>query len=481
VITDAQGIPTLLRPIAQFDLDDGILGLHPVDINGVKFDLGTDSGLRHSYVDTNVVNGQRYFYAVTAYDFGFEFGNISPTETAIQVDVSPEGDVTVGTNVAVVRPRPAVAGYLPAEVTELEHPSGSSTGLIGFNIVDPRVIEDGHVYEITFEDTVVAGPTFDILTTKNFTVRDVTENVIELENSTLFNEGDEVPLIDGFRLSFVNEERVRINQVLSQWSDPTIYSFQFSPVQFLTINGQQRPADYRFVFGEVGVATSVDTSISFLPLPSKEVNFQIFNLSENREVAFAFAEIDGNDGRFTIDPNDANRTDTIYLLEPNDEGQLTWTWQMTMNIIPRNGRNPMAGDTLNIFLRKPFLSRDVYRFTMEGEGVDAQLAKNQLDDIRVVPNPYVAAASWEPRNTFSSGRGPRELHFINLPQNCKIRIFNVNGVLIDTIEHNSVLDNGTAIWDMLSKDNLDISYGIYVYHIEAPGVGEKTGTFAVIK
>ncbi|NIR47595.1 hypothetical protein GWO43_06120, partial [candidate division KSB1 bacterium] len=31
-ITDAQGIPTLLRPIAQFDLKDGIRGLHPVDI-----------------------------------------------------------------------------------------------------------------------------------------------------------------------------------------------------------------------------------------------------------------------------------------------------------------------------------------------------------------------------------------------------------------------------------------------------------------
>lgn len=481
VITDAQGVPTLLRPIAQFDLDDGITGLHPVDINGVKFDLGNDSGLRHSFVDTNVVNGQRYFYAVTAYDFGFEFGNISPTETSIQVDVSPDGEVTLGSNVSAVRPRAAVAGYLPAEVEALEQVAGSATGEIGFDIVDPRTIEDGHTYQITFEDTVIAGPTFDILTTKNFTVTDITEGVTELERSTKFDPDDEIPLIDGFRLTFVNEERVRLNQVLSKWSEPNIYSFQFSPVQFLTVNGQQRPADYQFVFGEIGVATSVDTSISFLPLPAKEVNFRAFNVSEDREIAFGFAEIDGDDGRFTIDPNDANRTDTIYLLEPNDEGELTWTWQMTMNIIPRDGRNPMAGDTLNIFLRKPFLSRDVFQFTMRGEGVSDQLAGNELDDIRVVPNPYVAAARWEPRNTFSSGRGPRELHFINLPQKCTIRIFNVNGVLIDTIEHDTVLDNGTAIWDMLSKDNLDISYGIYLYHIEAPGVGEKTGTFAIIK
>ncbi|MFQ5584807.1 MAG: hypothetical protein ACE5GL_10265, partial [Calditrichia bacterium] len=83
IITDGQGVKTLLKPLAQFDLDDGIKGFHPVDINGIKYYLGDDTGLRHSWVDSNVVNGQRYFYAVTAYDFGFEFGDIPPTETSV--------------------------------------------------------------------------------------------------------------------------------------------------------------------------------------------------------------------------------------------------------------------------------------------------------------------------------------------------------------------------------------------------------------
>jgi len=481
VITGARGIPTLLRPIKQFDLKDGIQGLHPVDINGVKFDLGSDTGLKHSFIDSTVTNGQRYFYAVTAYDFGFAAGNISPTETPIRVDVDPQGNVSTGSNIVVVRPRAPVAGYLPAEVTELQHVAGSSTGKIGFKVIDPRIIEDGHEYEITFEDTLIKKVIGDVLTTQNFTVTDLTENLVELEKSTKFKEGDELPLIDGFRLSFVNEERVKLNEITSGWNNDKIFSFQFSPVQFLTVNGEQRPNDYQIIIGEVGMATAVDTSILFLPLPAKDVNFKVINVSENIPVEFAFAEIDGNDGRFTIDPNDANKTDTIYLLEGNERGELVWTWQVTLNIIPRDGRNPASGDTLTVFLRKPFLSRDVFRFTVRGEDESKNLAKQQLDDIRVVPNPYVAAVRWEPRNPFSSGRGPRELHFINLPRNCTIRIFNVNGVLIDTIEHESVLDNGTAIWDMLSKDKLDISYGIYVYHIEAPGVGEKTGTFAVIK
>ncbi len=480
VITDARGNPTLLRPIAQFDKKDGITGLHPVDINGVKFDLGRDTGIVHTYVDTNVVNGQRYFYAVTAYDFGYAAGNIPPTETPIKVDVDPQGNIKTGSNVVVVRPRAPVAGYLPAEVKKIEHVKGSATGEIGFKIIDPRKILDGHVYEITFEDTVRKGKVIDTLTTKNFTVTDITTGEVKLEKSTLFKQGDEVPIIDGFQLTFVNEERVELNRIISGWTSEEVYPFEFTPVQFLNVQGEQRPNDYMLVIGEVGIATSKDTTISFLPLPSKPVNFKVINVSEDKPVEFAFAEIDGSDGKFSINPNDANKTDTIYLLEEGPDGQLVYTWQIILNLKP-NGRNPQPGDTLKIFLRKPFLSRDVYRFEVKGESMDPELARQRLDRIRVVPNPYVAAASWEPRNPYSSGRGPREIHFINLPQQCTIRIFNVDGVLIDTIEHNSTLDNGTAIWDVLSRDRLEIAYGIYIYHIEAPGIGEKTGTFAIIK
>jgi hypothetical protein len=485
VITDGSGEPILLRPIAQFDLKNGKQGYHPIDVQnkGIKFYLGDDTGLVHSYTDTNVVNGQRYFYAVTAYDFGFEAGNISPTETPIRVDVDPQGIITTGTNVVVVRPEAPVAGYLPAEVTKLEHVAGSATGQIGFKIIDPRRVKEGHTYEITFQDTLIRATrpgAFDTLTTKNFTVTDITDGTVKLRNSKMFNQGNEVPLIDGFRLTFVNERRVELSQAMSGWSDPAIYPFNFAPVSFLNILGEQRPGDYRVIIGEVGMTASKDTSIGFLRLPGKPVNYQVINLSDNKTVVTAFAEIHGTDGRFTIDPTNANRTDTIYLLEESTGGRLVYTWQIILNL-KANGRNPAPGDTLEVFLRKPFLSRDVYRFETKTEGVSNELAAQQLNQIRVVPNPYVAAERWEPRNPFTSGRGPRELHFINLPKKCTIRIFDANGVLIDTIDRESTLENGTAIWDMLSKDGLSISYGIYLYHIEAPGIGQKTGTFAVIK
>ncbi|MBU1872233.1 hypothetical protein KJ688_00695, partial [bacterium] len=109
------------------------------------------------------------------------------------------------------------------------------------------------------------------------------------------------------------------------------------------------------------------------------------------------------------------------------------------------------------------------------------LAKQELDDICVVPNPYVVTASWEPTNMYKYGRGERRLHFYHLPKECTIRIYNLRGYLVDTIEHHSTADDGMEPWDILSKDGNEISYGIYIFHVEAPGIGNKIGRFALIK
>src|SRR5690606_28043462 len=113
-----------------------------------------------------------------------------------------------------------------------------------------------------------------------------------------------------------------------------------------------------------------------------------------------------------------------------------------------------------------------------------------LARIRVVPNPYVATNQFEEQNPFSTGRGPRQIRFINLPPNCTLRIFSVNGRQIRELYKNdgsndgltaSDLMDGTIEWDLMSEDGLTVSYGVYLYHVDAPGLGEKTGTFAIIK
>ncbi len=60
--------------MAQFDVAQGIKGEDPVGVNGAHFNRGYDTGLHYSWVDTTVVNGQTYYYAVVSYDRGYHEG-----------------------------------------------------------------------------------------------------------------------------------------------------------------------------------------------------------------------------------------------------------------------------------------------------------------------------------------------------------------------------------------------------------------------
>ena len=98
----------------------------------------------------------------------------------------------------------------------------------------------------------------------------------------------------------------------------------------------------------------------------------------------------------------------------------------------------------------------------------------------MVPNPYVGAASWEPQTT-TVGRGERRVYFIHLPQRCTIRIYTLSGHLVQTIEHDGSIDDGQEAWNLVSRDGMDIAYGIYVFHVDAPGLGSYVDKFAIIK
>jgi len=482
-ITDAFGTRKFDKPIAQFDLKNGIKGFFPIGFDGIQFYLGDDTGLQHTFRDTTVINGHRYFYAVTAYDRGDPERGILPSETAKYATIDQAGNIETGKNVVAVVPEAPAAGYVPPGI-DIQLVAGSTTGKVRYRIIDPREIRDRHTYRITFEDTLIkarVATEMDTLTTKNFTLVDVTDPDYPdtlLFRCTLLGPEDELPVIHGFQLSFVNERYVALNTKLSKWSRSGIHPFEFRPFRYRFLVGTPKPSDYRITFGDVGIDTSKSLKLSRrLILPAKPVNFRVTNVSEGKDIDFAFWELSGDDGVFSAD---SMETDIIIFLEDfgGKTSVVTWSFRLIYN---RDRENPQPGDAAEIWVRKPFLSSDVFEFTTQAARIDTQLARARLDRIRVVPNPYIVAATWEPRNPFTSGRGPRELHFINLPPRATIRIYTVQGELVDVIEHNSPIDNGTAVWDMLTKDNLDIAYGVYIYHVDAPGIGQKVGKFAVIK
>lgn len=484
-ITNGFGTKLFKTPLAIFDLKDGMKGFDSIGIDGVKFYLGTDSGLKHSWVDSTVQNGYTYYYAVTSFDFGYNAGKIIPAECPIRVSVQSDGSVKLGRNVVIVKPEAPAAGYIPPTLGKIDLVKGTTTGQIMYDIVDNNKLFENHVYKITFEDTLVVTPGKpDTLKTKNFTLSDSTANVVLIDKSSNISEDYEQPLVDGFRLKFKNETRVELNSSNSKWNNKSIPNFVFEKLEIGFTKGQENISDYNIIFGNVGIDTAQKINIEGIDFPSQPVNFKVFDKGKNKFIKFGFMELDSSDGKGKLSANSQGYKDRIVFLEPNTKDSLIFTWWFFLSIYPDTAlkqRNPMAGDTAVAFLKKPFLKSDIFRFVTQKEKIDKNLAKEQLEKIKVVPNPYVATAKWEIKNPYSSGRGPRSLHFTHLPNECKIRIFTVNGELVKTIDHFSQFNDGTAEWDMLSDDKLSISYGIYVYHIDAPGVGEKIGKFAVIK
>jgi len=142
---------------------------------------------------------------------------------------------------------------------------------------------------------------------------------------------------------------------------------------------------------------------------------------------------------------------------------------------------PKPGDQFIVKSRKPFSANDQLTFTVSGADIDVRAPSSLLADIAVVPNPYVVTASWEPQHLYDTGRGVRKIDFIHLPPECTISIYTMSGKFVNSIEHNSEIWDGAESWNLLSRDGLEIAYGIYLYHIDAPGIGSHVSKFAVIK
>ena len=111
------------------------------------------------------------------------------------------------------------------------------------------------------------------------------------------------------------------------------------------------------------------------------------------------------------------------------------------------------------------------------------LSTANMDDIRVVPNPYIAANEFESPLPpgITSGRGERKVFFQNVPNDAKIYIFTSRGQHLRTLEHSGDMFTGTVTWDLKTKENLDIAYGVYFYIVDSPTGGKQSGKLAVIK
>jgi len=488
IITDAYGRPTFRQPIAQFDLVDGVKGLHPIGVNGAYFHLGDDSGIQNSYVDTTVKNGQTYYYAVCAYDQGFttttitgEFIGIPPSETTSIIKVDLNGKVKTDINTAVVTPHAPSAGYVPPAISSLQG-SGPGTGSVQLTILDADSVRND-TYRIEFFDSTAfhnnANPWFQLL--------NVTTNDTAIQKTRLLTTQVQTPVIRGFVGNIVNDPLVVVDPSETGWiSGNSNYVAQVGfDSRFAPAYQSQRvnyPADFeiRFTAKALGDTSFPQSSFS----TGQPTNIVVKNLTENVDhIQFIFQDLN-TDSLF-------NDGDAVFIVYGDSAGKRAASfvsakksWSLTFvkdTLIPEaEQRAPQPGDVFRITTKKPFRTGESFQFTMEARRLDPARQKSDLDKVAVVPNPYVGAASWEPATT-SVGRGPRLIYFIHLPHECTIRIYTLSGRLVQTLTHSSSIDDGQEPWNLVSRDGMNIAYGVYVFQVDAPGVGTHIGKFAVIK
>lgn len=556
-ITDGRGSKFLYEPLkgvdgfeAKWDLINDWRGFHPVPFQGrgISYYLGVNSGLRHSFVDSNEVrNGQTYYYAVVAYDHGDSLG-IPPSETSKKISSDPITSLlTFADNTVQAIPGPRASGYdkpTIQELTDVSQVSGFGNGFVEFNILNDLEVKDEN-YTLTFKDTLyseegnVLAKNYSVLGEKsstesfylygnkftslskgniindaNLQVKDAAGAVYQLnvdyelnfekgaikktDNSSMLEATeyfitfksyaiyqstarkgeDSNPIFDGVLLTVNDYSSLTFNSTLSKWSDPDL-NIPVA-VQISSIGNRKKlyAGDYIITFSDQNISTAkkrvppvlIDIPVKYkVEEVSTGISIPIVTLLEEKAK---------NDSAWT-------RGDEIIFFLPGAAGVGTDTlsWGFTAaRVTETDSVQPNPGDAYLMYTTRPFSKADVFTLKTKAGFVDNQLASSNLDNIYVVPNPYVGANEIEPANKLSGqNRGERRIYFENLPMQCTIRIYTLSGELVTSIEHQSGVDNGREFWNLLNQDGFSVAYGVYLAHIDAPGIGEKLIKFALIK
>ncbi len=530
----------------------------PYDQRGVSYYLGDNTGLVHSFVDSNkVINGQTYYYAVVSYDRG-DITTYPPTESTKRINIDPiTSQLAFDVNTVSVVPGPRAGGYVAPRfnsATVVTQTKGVATGKITIEIIDEMKIKDLATYEIHFSDSLSEGNkkvgkvNYAILKTTvtetdvslfdtNFVkighlniVRDGTLRVTHAVSGQQYVEGIDFILDTArgflrktgggamftkngpYRVRYLYYPQSASTFLANEEANPVFDGMKLyvknEPLGLDTINSifvlpGKNTLKYKTGLASLGTKNmkAVDMQIEMLTYdsangfqpgdtarmtPSNQrvpVPFRFKNISKDTAVAAMKVDAMVFENNIATRNNKWDEGEPILFLTPiplrssaNDVMyEVKFNFKDSLN-------KKFGGEVFHLLTTKPFLGKEKYSFSTQSAKFNATLASTSLDRIKVVPNPYVAVNDIEPTDRLpGTTRGSRRIYFEHLPPDCSIRIYTISGELVKELNHSTGIDNGREYWDLLNRDNLGIAYGIYIAHIQAKDVGEKTIKFAIIK
>ncbi len=490
------GQPGDWRLLTQFDRIDGILYEDTTVVESLRTKAG-DRGLAYSYVDSsNLRLGFPYYYGVTSFDINYLGANPDSLDT-----LSLESGITA----LHVVPRTQPGNYKPPESDWFQAGGNSHLrlGILPF-AVSPHAVRD-ETYRIQFlepgydrqgyqpayrfivteqdGDTVVGltefGMHIDSVTDTFRLVPTVFDSVVTKVEKKVSVTGDTtydttrawLPVVqigmwlqmDQIPLQFYE----RVDVVFGSYPEDSLIVPELADNKWLWA---YRGSNYRITWrtNDNGALTcdvhDIDNDIA---VPYRYCDRGSVADSAN---GWCFRALRG----WASDTLEPNQTISFYICGSQ--------------FLFRPGQRPVIdtvlpqpGDTWILYTKNLSPAPSYSAFEVEFKAMVFEGSMPKLD-VKVVPNPYLVRNEWERHPDF------RKLKFINLPNECTIRIYNLAGDLIKTLEHNDTkpdiggLPNqygGDEDWDLLNENKQKPAPGIYIFHVESD-VGTQVGKFVVI-
>jgi hypothetical protein len=360
------------------------------------------------------------------------------------------------------------------------------TGGVGVAIAAPGAIQQASTYTLSFTNPAV----WQNDPTVAYTLANETTGAV-VEEGVVSGGQREIPPLEGFIVDIRNETAVAvIDSTVRFTGEGGTYLPVVRPASISAAVSSRfvpLPADFEVHFTEAVADTSLRLAFGMREIPTP---FYLQNVMTRARQDFVVLEDVPE-----LQNGEYDHGELIVIVSGEAPGvppQLEggrWRSNWAIRLLPPDPAlepdtpvvPPAPGAVLHFRTSKPFQTGDRVTFSVQPPAFEQERAAAALGDIVVVPNPYVATSVFEPPNTYRTGRGERRIYFMNLPPECTIRIYTLTGQLVQTLQHQATIDDGQLAWDLVSRDGMNVAYGVYVYHVEAPGLGEHIGRFALIK
>jgi hypothetical protein len=486
------------KKLATFDISDGITtitDLFPDASSGVLLPVvvqnGNDSGIKRFFADSidaftnnKFLNSSKYYFAVTSYSYNPNppFGLKVLENPLVIVTATPHSNAPgVATNSKI------------GQAVKVQHTAGGSDGTSTVTVVDPSALT-GHNYQITFDAN---GDNL-------WQLKDVTTGTVKASNVSQ-NLGATAPIIDGVQVGvdgppvainswtftpsadrwFTGEDGVALSDNLYlgqdfQGSNMTPDQFKKVEVRFLsTPTGQNA---YRYLRGGTPNYGYQDYQAQY---------FTVWDVTSSPAVQLSAAyvvqkgtAVEKGPWQPTATAGGADREYLMVLGDPYTaapaakysdptkgfnalEPSLPIMYALWPMIRSGHTFTPADGQVFTIIPNFVNTALDQFAFTTSGLKSDTSTTRAQADvaKINVFPNPYYGV------NPQELDKYNRWVTFTHLPAKATIRIYNLAGQLVRTIQKNSV--DQDLRWDLLTDNSFPVASGLYIVYVDMPDLGKS--------